>query len=280
MPKQLALTIYQGRTGDRNSRAMAGSAVLGAELSKRLNLPATYLGKPQPPLGGDVYAELEAARPDLQELGAAYDKLLAANRTLLSVTGRCAVSLGTLPVVAKHRPDVCVVWLDAHADSNTPTSTPIPYLGGVVLSATAGMWDSGLGAGLPLSQVVLVGSRDIDPDEQELIDAGAPRLVRVGPNLPEQLSKEIAGRRIYIHLDCDVLEPDIVPTEYRSFGGLTLEDLRAASEVLAQQEIIGLEIAEYEATWARDESAASPTGLLDALHPLISSLGQQVANLR
>ncbi|WP_275477567.1 arginase family protein [Aureimonas ureilytica] len=41
---------------------------------------------------------------------------------------RCAVSIATLPVVAKHHPDACVVWFDTHADLNTPESTTSGYL--------------------------------------------------------------------------------------------------------------------------------------------------------
>jgi len=176
-----------------------------------------------------------------------------------------------LPVIARRWPEICLVWFDAHADCNTPTSIARPYLGGMPISAAAGLWDSGLGSGLRLENVVLVGSRDIDPDEWELIHAGAPRLLPVGPDLATRLHETIAGRVVYVHLDCDVLEPGIVPTEYLSPGGLTLQDLRETMEVLARGHTIGLEIAEYEATWPDGDQAASPEGLVDAVEPLIDS---------
>ena len=90
--------------------------------------------------------------------------------------GRCAAGLATIPVVVRHHPNACVVWFDAHGDSNLPSSNAVPYLGGMVITGAAGHWDSGLGSGLNLSNVVLVGARDLDPHERQLIDSGVLRL--------------------------------------------------------------------------------------------------------
>jgi arginase len=272
MASRVALTIFQGRTGDRNSRAMAGSALLGELLSRRVDSSATHIGRPDPPLQETWYRELEAARPGLLNLADTIDRLLTAHRIPLTVLGRSAAALATLPVVARHWPEACVVWFDAHADSNTPTSFAAPYLGGMVISGAAGMWDSGLGAGLRLSNVVLVGSRDFDPDEERLIEAGILRLVQVGTDLPRKLRAAIGSRAIYVHFDCDVLEPGIVPTEYVSPGGLSLENVRTACEMLAQCEVVGLEIAEYEATWPDSQAIASPEELLNSLSPLFGAM--------
>jgi arginase len=270
--RKIALTIFQGRTGDRNSRAMAGAALLGKELSTRVGVLGTVLGFPEPPLHQSWDRELKAARPALLTLAERYEKLLTGQQVPLTVMGRCASALATLPAVARHWPEACIVWFDAHADSNTPTSVAIPYIGGMVISGAAGMWATGLGDGLRLSNVVLVGSRDIDPDEQQLIDSGAIRLVRAGAELTFELAKAVEDRAVYVHLDCDVLEPGIVPTEYVSPNGLTLEDLRIACEILAKSRIIGLEIAEFEATWRDSNAPASPQGLLDSVAPLLDSM--------
>lgn len=264
-----ALTVFEGRAGDRNPRAMAGSRVLGRMLSERLQLPPRSLGTPAPPLHLPWHKELAAARRELIDLAAVYADLLSRRRRLVSVIGRCAAGLATVPVVARHRPDACVVWFDAHGDSNTPKSVPNPYLGGMVISGAAGMWESGLGAGLRFSSVVLVGARDLDPDERALIAAGTLTLVHVGPELGERLARAVGTRPVYMHLDCDVLDPGIVPTEYVSPGGLTLQDLREACDVLARNEVIGIEIAEFEATWAKDDSPCSPAALLEALEPML-----------
>ncbi len=266
------LTVFRGRAGDRNPRAMAGTALLADAIAARLDLEQYSVGEPQPPLHLQWDMELAAARPELHALAEAYRRQLLSQRAPVAVIGRCAVALATLPVIAHHRPDACVVWFDAHADSNTPTSVVNPYLGGMVISAAAGLWDSGLGAGLELANVVLVGSRDIDPDELDLIATGAPELVKVGADLPTRLAAAVRGRPAYIHLDCDVLEPGLIPTEYVSPGGLSLQDLHAALAVLARHQIVGFEVAEFEATWPNGVEAVSPHPLVDALMPVLEIL--------
>lgn len=75
------------------------------------------------------------------------------------------------------------------------------------------------------------------------------RLIEVGPALPERLRQAIAGRDVYIHIDCDVLEPGLVPTEYAVANGLSFADLHAACAVLAESKIIGVELTEFQERW-------------------------------
>lgn len=251
---------------------MLGARLVGEALALRLGVPALRQGAAQAPLGKTWDLELAAARPALQELAQCCAHLLATGRVPLFAMGRCAAALATLPVVARLRPDACVVWFDAHADANLPASRKAPYLGGMVISGAAGLWETGLGAGLRLENVVLVGSRDIDPDEQSLIDRGLLQHVPVGADLAKRLRAAIAGRPVYIHLDCDVLEPGIVPTEYRSPGGLTLDALAQACAALADCHLLGMEITEFEATWHEGGPVATADHLLDALQALLDAL--------
>ncbi len=138
----------------------------------------------------------------------------------------------------------------------------------MVLTGAAGHWDSGLGAGLRLSNVVLVGARDLDPHEKDLIATGQLQIVPPGPGLPGRLAAAVGNREVYVHLDCDVLEPGIVPIEYQVTGGLSLEDLRACAVMLARHKIIGIEIAEFESEWL-DGRPASPDRVVDAIAPLL-----------
>jgi arginase family enzyme len=207
-------------------------------------------------------------------MAARLDSLLDRRLAPLSVLSRCAVSLSTLPVLMRRRPDACVVWIDAHGDLNTPETSASGYLGGMALAGPAGLWDSGLGNGLPLASIILVGARDLDPPEQALVDAGRLMLVPPKGGHLSELHSLIGGRPVYLHLDCDVLEPGIVPTDYQAPGGFTLAELHALCQVLAVGEVVGLEIAEFENAWTKDSAAVSPDALLDALAPVIARLGR------
>ena len=268
----IALIHYAGRAGDHNDLAMIGSRELAEELSVRTGASPTRVGVPEPARSVGWAEELDAARPTLEAMATQLDGVFSAGRFPITASSRCAVALATLPVVAARRPDAVVVWFDAHADLNTPQHTTTGYLGGLAFSGPLGLWDSGLGAGLDADHAVLVGARDIDPPEQEILDAGAVTLVEVGPAMSHELRVAVAGRPVYVHVDCDVLDPGIVPTDYRVPDGMTLDDLHAAAEVLAESEVVGIEIGELETT----PGAGAPTDhvgrLLDALGPLLRAV--------
>jgi arginase len=272
MTSLTSFTAYLGLAGDRNTRGMAGAALMAEALARSTGLEPVQVGVPAAPLAARWDAELDAAQATLRTLADRYDVLLRRGLRPLTAMGRCATALATLPVVARHRPNACIVWFDAHADANTPDTSTSGYLGGLVLTGASGRWPSPLGSGLRLEQVVLVGSRDIDPPERCLIDQGALRLVPAGAGLAERLRAAIGQAPVYVHLDCDVLEPGIVPTEYRVPDGLTLQQLHQAAQVLAEREVIGLEIAEFESAWAEDGTPGDPAPVIEALQPLLKAV--------
>ncbi|NPC42420.1 arginase family protein [Nocardioides sp. zg-1230] len=268
-----ALTHFAGRAGDHNDLAMIGSRELADALSTRLGIKATTVGTPKPALSVGWKEELDAATPTLKAMAAELDRVFNAGLIPLTASSRCAVALATLPVVTAHRPDAVIVWFDAHADLNTPDTTSTGYLGGLALSGPLGLWNSGLGSGLRTENVILVGARDLDPPEQELIDAGTITLAQVGPSIADDLRTALNGRPVYVHIDCDVLDPGTVPTDYLVPNGLSLDDLHAAAAVLAESEVVGLEVGELEST---DNDTTPPrhvNALLDALAPLLHTTG-------
>jgi arginase len=271
MQKEIALTIFQARAGDHNDLAIPGALSIGLALSQKLNLEPHLVGKPEPALSTTWDVELNAAMPALQAMAQRIQNVFDSAQMPLSATSRCAVSLATLPVVARNRPDACIVWFDAHADSNTPASSASGFLGGMVISGAIGLWDSGLGGNLDAANVVLVGARDIDTAERELIESGVLCLVPPDEHMLTNLRIAIAGRPVYVHLDCDVLTPGIVPTDYRVEGGLSLAELRNAYTVIAEHEIVGVEIAEFQNAWELGGEPVSPAQLLDAVDPLFGS---------
>jgi arginase family enzyme len=197
----------------------------------------------------------------------------AGGRLLLTMS-RCSAGLATLPVIARCHPDAAVVWFDAHGDCNVPSGTDedaARYLGGMVLSGAAGEWETGLGVGLDLANVVLVGARDLDPPERRRVESGAIALVPGGPDLARRLKAAVDGRPVYIHLDCDVLDAGLVATEYQCAGGLSFAELGEAFASLVAGDVIGLEVAEFEDRWP-DGRPNPPDALLSAIRPVIDAL--------
>lgn len=271
MTKKVEYSVFQGRAGDHNDLAIPGAKAIGAEFLRRSKVAPFVVGTPQPALNVGWREELDASLPALKDMQARFDAVFAAGALAISATSRCAVSLATLPVVAKYHPDVCIVWFDSHGDLNPPEESTTGYLGGLAFAGPLGMWDSGLGNGLDFSQVILVGQRDLDPFEIELINKHNIPHIKPGADYAAELRAAIAGRPVYVHLDCDVLEPGIVPTDYKHEGGLSLDDLYTCCAVIAEHELVGIEIAEFENSWEVGGEPVSPSALLDALAPLIGT---------
>ena len=84
-------------------------------------------------------------------------------------------------------------------------------------------------------------------------------------------STRVDGRPVYLHIDCDVMEPGIVLTDYSVLNGLSLAQLAEAADVLADSEIVGIEISEFE---AEDDAAAeqSAADIFTALRPVLDEL--------
>ncbi len=265
-----AVSVYQGPAGDHQDRAVAAvpalGRALGRALTERVGQQVTTVGEPVPARPGRWDAELARSLAGLRTMAERVAAVLADGQRPLGAITRCAVALATQPVVLRHRPDAVLVWFDAHGDLNTPADSASGYLGGMALSGPLGWWDSGLGAGPPASRAVLVGARDLDPAESAHVAAGRVDLVLPGPHLAERLADAVGGRPVSVHVDCDVLEPGLVATDYAVPAGLSLEDLHACAESLAGSEVVALEVGEYEG-----DAAATATDLVDALAPLVAS---------
>ena len=268
-PQDTVLSVFQGRAGDHNDLGIPGAAAVAAALSDQLGLSLQIIGTPEPALNVNWRPELDAAMPALQTLAKHYAAIFEHDARPITVLTRCAAALATLPIVVRHQPNVCIVWFDAHADLHTPETSTSGYLGGMAISGAADLWKSGLGGGLTLNQVILVGARDIDPAERALIESSNIRIIPSDVGCGASLISAIAGRPIYIHLDCDVLDAGIVPSDYQVKGGLSLSALRDVSEALIESEIVGIEIAEFQYAWETDGLAVSPKEFLNAIAPLV-----------
>jgi arginase len=155
-----------------------------------------------------------------------------------------------------------LLWIDAHADYNTPETSPSGMLGGMPVAVAAGRalprLRSGSGMALPLQapDIVLAGVRDVDRLEGEAIAAGGLHLISPGEltgprEVLDATLDRLAAREevIYVHVDLDILDPAVAPAAgLPSPGGLTGEQLgRVLRAALAHPKVGALGIASYRA---------------------------------
>lgn len=246
MPRTIDVIINQGRVGDRTGGALSGALKTGRAIGEMLAIEPRVVGAPSAPTTDDWTVSLPAASETLTALRAALRDSLDAGRLPVLATNTCGASVGTLPTVAEQFPDAMVLWIDAHGDFNTPDTTESGYLGGMVLAAACGLWDSGHGAGLDPRQVIVVGGRDIDPAEGELLERSGVTVLSPSQSTPARVAELVADREVWIHVDWDVLEPGYIPAAYRVDGGLLPHQIAVIFSALPSDRVRGVEFAEFE----------------------------------
>jgi len=269
-PLTYDLIVSQGRIADRTPGAIAGATLTAEAIERITGLRPTVVGTPDDARQDDWSLSLPQARPTLLGLEKAVSQALQRGNTPLVVANTCSASLATLPAVAREHPDLVVLWIDAHGDFNTPKITESGYLGGMVLAAACGLWDSGHGSGLDPARVILVGARDIDPAEADLLRKAGVRIVAPSGATPEAIKALVENAPIWIHVDWDVLEPNHVPAAYAVADGVLPEALRAIFQAVPTTQLAGLEVAEFEASGHKGQDDAALACLVDILAPLIA----------
>ena len=264
------IILSQGRLADRTPGAIAGAAALAAALSRRFGARITTVGQPAPAQQDGWEAALAAAKPTLDGLAFATGEALRAGRRVVLVNNTCSASLATLPVAARAVKDLAVLWIDAHADYNTPDTTASGYLGGMALAGASGLWDSGYGQGVAPSRSLFPGLRDIDPAEQALIARHEASVLPPADVAAAPVLDWLGDRPVWVHIDWDVMEPGLVPAAYAVPGGLLPRQLQAVLEALPLLQIVGLELAEFELPADPGASENAISTMLDILTPLLA----------
>jgi arginase family enzyme len=225
----------------------AGLDVLGAAVARRLQGAVRTIGTPQALTRGVALADLDASRGCLLEAGGQIDDALDAGARPMLLAGDGAISLATLPTIARRRPDALVLWLDAHAcfhdvDAGAPLER-------TALAGACGDWDSGWPDQLAAASLVLCGTRAIDDPERRRLEGRSVRVIGTTLETLVHLQHALDGRPTYVHLDVDVLDPEEVPVADPVGGGLAPEKLLDLLDAVADScEVVGVEVCGFTAT--------------------------------
>ncbi len=213
--------------GSGSSRAMR--LVDGAEAIRR-DLPSAATRLIDVPLeAGDSegtgilrFSSIRLVRERLESALAEVDD------TPVVIGGDCGVEFAAVER-ASRAGRVVLLWADAHADLNTPESSPSGAYHGMVLRS---MVDAGL---VDAADVLMLGVRELDDAEADFVARAGVRSVtagEVGAAIAERAdAARTAGAEpvLYAHVDLDVLDPGVFagvgfPTPF----GLALDELTSA----------------------------------------------------
>jgi arginase len=183
------------------------------------------------------------------------------------LSGNCNSCLGTLAGIG---PDnLGVVWFDAHGEFNTPETTLSGFLDGMPIAiATGRCWKSvarTIPGFSPVAEknLVLVGARDLDAEEQRLLEQSDINPVRTVENDDTEILRKIEAALIrlqsrvtgvYLHIDMDAFEVGGgAANHYGATGGMSPEFmLQAIALVKDHIPVRGCAIASYDPAFDRD----------------------------
>jgi len=195
----------------------------------------------------------------------------------LTLGGDHSIAVGSVAAVAaanrrRNRP-IGLLWIDAHADMNTPESTPSGNVHGMPLAALLGLGPAALveiggpGAKVQAKHVAVVGLRDVDTSERAIVHRTGIHaytmadIDRRGMSaiMAEALAFVLDGTAgVHVSLDVDGLDPEIAPgvgTAVR--GGLSYRESHLAMELVAESErLLGFDLVEVNPILDRHNATA------------------------
>jgi arginase len=161
--------------------------------------------------------------------------------------GDHSISMGSVAGVAQ-RGRTAVLWIDAHADLNTPASSPSGNLHGMPLAHLLGLGDARLlsiwGGGQVVApeDLVFIGLRSIDAGERELIRSLGIRAYTmkdidtrgIADVAREAIDRLRGADQLHVSFDADALDPDLAPGVGTPVpGGLRYREAHLLMELLA-----------------------------------------------
>lgn len=255
--------------------------------------------------GGDISVPIPEARAPgkgpryLREIHRACERLAQRVERLLDegvmplvVGGDHSMAIGTVTGVAAHHRKrderIGLVWVDAHADMNTPETSPTGNVHGMPLGTLMGYGAAELvqlGGFTPKvapENVALIGIREVDDGEREIVLRSGIHyyeMMKVDARgmaavVEEAIAHALRGTSgFHLSFDMDAVDPDYAPgvgTPVR--GGISLRESHLLMELASDTgRLVSLEFAELNPI----HDVANQTGLL--LCELVeSALGKKV----
>lgn len=228
--------------------------------------------------------ERQGTRPRNEDEVGAYSRALAERVAAASADGEfvlvlggdCSIVLGCL-LGARGAGRVGLVYVDAHADFVSPEESPTGSAAAMCLALAVGRGDTPLarlGGDRPLARpedVVLIARRDhadpsaghdeleaspiLDLPDEAVREHGMAGTARAA--LERLAENEVDG--FWIHVDADVLDPELLPAvDSPTPGGLGLDELTAlVAPLVRHPRALGLELTIYDPALDPDRSSAA-----------------------
>jgi len=192
---------------------------------------------------------------DSEVLAATVEQAVRAGHFPLVIGGDHSVAIGAVGGAAAFDPRQGLLWVDAHADSNTPETSPSGNIHGMPVAAILGDGPASLVNVAGVSpkaledHTVLIGLRSVDREEAKRVKASKMTYFTMHdvdqhgvPALVEQALAILTAdgvERVHLSFDADAIDPREAPgTGTPVRGGFSYRESHLMMELLAEADII------------------------------------------
>lgn len=222
-----------------------------------------------------------------------YEQLQQTGTFPLILGGDHSIAIGSLAALLRHNPDTGIIWIDAHADINTPWISESGNLHGMPIGLLLDPIQSSQIPGFgwlqdycpPLDprQIAYVGLRDVDAAERRIIlDHNIAAFTMheidrygIGQVMEMVLNVHLKDRPLHMSYDIDAVDPILAPATGTAVrGGLTFREAHYVAEAAAPR-LLSAEIVELNPTRAPNPEGADDTIEL-GLHIISSMMGKSI----
>ena len=181
--------------------------------------------------------------------------------TPVFVAGDHSAVIGSVSGTSANFKNPGLIWIDAHSDINTDETTVTGNIHGMPVSALLGMGEESLTniltsePKLRPENIVMLGLRDVDPPEQEILDRlhikyyTWDEIRRRGLNVCLRETIEYLSHLEAIHLsfDIDSMDPELMPgVSVPVPGGFTPKEARhMLSTLTGQLPVVAMDLVEF-----------------------------------
>ncbi|MDF2665849.1 MAG: arginase/agmatinase/formimionoglutamate hydrolase, arginase family [Microbacterium sp.] len=267
MARFIVAPQWQGSSSSRAMQLIDGAEAIAGDLPRA----STTVLDPVPEAGDAQGTGVHRLSALMRMRERIEDAVGTGREPAIVIGGDCGVALGAVSAVAGD--DLAVVWIDAHADLNTPASSPSGAFHGMVLRAIAGDGDDlhRLEPGIAPARIVLAGTRSLDAEEQRFIEQHAVRVIAPADLAdPDALAEAVVATgasRVYVHVDLDVLDPAEMTGVAlpEPFGARTADVVASLRRLRERLPLAGATLTEF--------SPSTPAAAVDDLGTILRLIG-------
>lgn len=227
-----------------------------------------------------------------------YEKIRDSQKGTFTLTlgGDHSFAMGSISALLERYPDLRIIWVDAHGDINTPSTSPTGNLHGMPVAFLLGLVDEVVPGfewmrGLPRldpSRIAYIGLRHIDFHERANIQRcgikafSLHEVDKYGIGKVMDMALEHLGSEgpIHVSFDIDAIDPQVCPsTGTRVAGGLTYREACFVCESLsATNRLVSMDLTEFNPTIGTQLQQSQTCDV--ALSLLRCALGHNILNVQ